>query len=62
MHIPRVLILPLLISMCVAAQRLPGNVQLPFLCIASEPQPEITMCIKNHFTRPFQSEPRPPTV
>ena len=68
MHIPRLLILPLLISVCVAAQpvpgntRLPGNMRLPgyrFLCIESEPKPPAW--IKNLFPRPVLSQQLPTT-
>jgi len=60
-YIPRLLILPLLISVCVAAQPVPGNVKLlgkRYACVEPEPQAEPAW-IKNLFPRPvlFQRLP-----
>src|SRR5438552_11012525 len=54
MHIPRFLILPLLISVCVAAQPVPGNVRKlgnRSICIEPGPQPEPPAWMKEVFPR-----------
>jgi hypothetical protein len=66
MQIPRLLILPFLISVCVMAQPVPGNTRLPFhsyfLCTDWWQEPVLPPTwIEDLFTRPVRSEQLPTT-
>ena len=66
MHIPRLLILPLLISVCVTAQPVPGNIRRLgnryMLCIEPGPEAEPPAWMKNLFPRPVLFQPLPTTA
>jgi hypothetical protein len=65
MYIPRLLILPLLISVCVAAQPVPGNIRKlgkRYICIEPGPVAEPPAWIKNLFPRPVLLQQVPTTA
>jgi hypothetical protein len=64
MYILRLVVLPLLISVCVAAQPVPGNIRKEgrqFMCIEPGPKAEPSGWIKNLFPRPVLFQQMPTT-